>query len=43
MIDQATGKISGTPANAGTTNFTVRVTDSLGGMDTQDLSITILP
>jgi hypothetical protein len=43
MIDQATGKISGAPANAGTTNFTVRVTDSLGGMDTQDLSITVLP
>ena len=35
------GVISGTPTNAGTTNFTVRVTDTLNQSDTQSLSIAI--
>jgi Putative Ig domain len=36
-----TGTISGTPTIAGTSNFTVKVTDSLSQFDTQALSITI--
>jgi glucose/arabinose dehydrogenase len=43
MIDPATGKISGTPATAGTANFTVQVTDAIGGTDTQNLSLMIKP
>ncbi len=35
--------ISGTPTSQGTFNFTVKVTDSLGQSDTQDLSITVSP
>jgi large repetitive protein len=35
------GVISGTPTNAGTSNFTVRVTDTLNQTDTQDLSIAV--
>ena len=35
------GVISGTPTNAGTANFTVRVTDTLNQSDTQDLSIAV--
>ena len=35
------GVISGTPTNAGTTNFTVRVTDTLNQSDTQALSIAV--
>lgn len=35
------GVISGTPTNAGNSNFTVRVRDTLNQSDTQDLSITI--
>jgi hypothetical protein len=35
------GVISGTPTNAGTTTFTVRVTDTLNQSDTQSLSIGI--
>ena len=35
------GVISGNPTTAGTSNFTVRVTDTLGQTDTQDLSIVI--
>ena len=37
------GTISGTPSSGGTSNFTVRVTDSLGQTDTQNLSITVTP
>jgi len=37
------GTISGTPSNGGPSNFTVRVTDSLGQTDTQNLSITVTP
>ena len=41
-LDAATGVISGTPTlPAGTSNFTVRVQDTAGQSDTQDLSITI--
>jgi hypothetical protein len=40
-IDPSTGVISGTPTNAETANFTVRVADTLLQSDTQDLSITI--
>lgn len=36
-----TGTISGTPTNAGTSNFTVRVIDSLAQSDTQSLAIAI--
>src|SRR6185312_13046422 len=39
----AGGTISGTPTAAGTTNFTVRVTDSASGAATAALSITINP
>ena len=35
------GVISGTPTNAGTANFTVRVTDTLNQSDTQALSIAV--
>jgi hypothetical protein len=35
------GTISGTPTNAGTSNFTVRVTDALSQSDTQPLSIVV--
>ena len=35
------GVISGTPTNADTANFTVRVTDTLNQSDTQDLSISV--
>ena len=37
------GTISGTPSDGGPSNFTVRVTDSLGQTDTQNLSITVTP
>jgi hypothetical protein len=41
-LDETTGVISGTPIlPAGTSNFTVRVADSAGQSDTQDLSIVI--
>jgi hypothetical protein len=36
-----TGVISGTPTNAGNSNFTVRVRDTLNQSDTQPLSITV--
>src|SRR6185312_2530436 len=39
----AAGTISGTPTAAGTTNFTVRVTDSASGAATAALSITVNP
>ena len=35
------GVISGTPTNTGTSNFTVRATDTLNQSDTQDLSIAV--
>ena len=35
------GVISGTPTNTGTSNFTVRATDTLSQSDTQALSITV--
>jgi hypothetical protein len=35
------GVISGTPTNTGTSNFTVRVADTLNQSDTQSLSITV--
>jgi hypothetical protein len=35
------GVISGTPTTQGTSNFTVRVTDTLNQLDTQDLSIVV--
>jgi len=37
------GTISGTPTSGGTSNFTVRITDSVGQTDTQDLSISVTP
>ena len=40
-LDQTNGAISGTPAAAGTSPFTVQVADSGGLSDTQALSITI--
>ena len=40
-IDPINGVISGTPTNAETANFTVRVADTLSQSGTQDLSITI--
>jgi hypothetical protein len=38
-----TGVFSGTPSATGTANFSVRVTDALGGTGTKALSITIVP
>ena len=35
------GLISGTPSGAGTSSFTVSLTDSMGGITTQGLSITV--
>ena len=40
-LNSTTGAISGTPTTAGTSSFTVRVTDARGQSDTQALSITI--
>jgi hypothetical protein len=40
-LDGVAGKISGTPAGAGVTNFTIRVTDSLGATTQQPFSLTI--
>jgi hypothetical protein len=42
-LNAATGAISGTPTAAGTSSFTVRVTDTTGQADTQALSIFINP
>jgi large repetitive protein len=42
-LNPATGVISGTPTAAGTSSFTVRVTDTTGQADTQALSILINP
>jgi Tfp pilus assembly protein PilV len=42
-IGASTGTISGTPTTVGTTVVTVEVTDALGGVATQDFSITINP
>ena len=39
----AGGTISGTPGTAGTSNFTVKVTDSASGITTKALSLTINP
>ena len=40
-LNQSTGAISGTPTVAGTSSFTIGVTDARGQSDTQALSITI--
>ena len=40
-INPINGVISGTPTNAETANFTVRVADTLSQSDTQDLSIIV--
>ena len=40
-LNSTTGAISGTPTAAGTSSFTVRVTDARGESDTERLSITI--
>ncbi len=40
-LDPLTGVISGTTAQIGTFNITVQVTDPMGGIDQQDLSLTI--
>jgi len=42
-LDSSTGGISGTPSEAGTSNFTVTVTDSKSATATASLSITISP
>ena len=39
----ASGVITGTPTTAGTTTITVKVTDSVGGIATKQLSLTISP
>jgi hypothetical protein len=39
----AAGRIFGAPTDAGTSNFTVQVTDALGGTDTQTLSLMVRP
>jgi subtilisin family serine protease len=43
MLDSSTGVIQGTPLAEETANFTVQVQDSAGGLDTQDLIITVVP
>jgi len=40
-LNSSTGAISGTPATAGTSNFTVQVTDANGAVAVQALSITV--
>jgi hypothetical protein len=40
-LEETTGVVSGIPIDVGTSSFTVRVADSAGQEDTQDLSITI--
>jgi hypothetical protein len=40
-LNPTTGEISGTPTASGTLSFTVRVQDTAGQSETQDLSITI--
>lgn len=40
-LNSSTGVISGTPSSAGTSSFTVTLTDSTGATDTQALSITV--
>ncbi|MGH3132923.1 MAG: putative Ig domain-containing protein, partial [Gaiellaceae bacterium] len=42
-LDASTGAVTGTPTAAGTSPFTVRVTDSATQSDTQPLSITVDP
>ncbi|MGH9105553.1 MAG: beta strand repeat-containing protein [Acidimicrobiales bacterium] len=42
-LSAPTGEMSGTPTTSGTANFTVRVTDSLGGTASQAVTATILP
>ena len=43
MLDPASGNIHGTPLVEETVNFTVLVQDTAGGMDTQDLSLSVVP
>jgi endo-1,4-beta-xylanase len=40
-LNAATGKISGPPTSAGSSVITVQVTDALGGVDQQQLTLTI--
>jgi uncharacterized repeat protein (TIGR02543 family) len=40
-LNKNTGEISGTPSKKGVYTFTIRVTDSLKGIDTRSLTITI--
>lgn len=42
-LNASSGAITGTPTTTGTSNFTARVADSLGGMATRALTITVLP
>ncbi len=40
-LDSATGEVSGTPTTPGTFNLTIKVTDSLNNMDSQDYTVRI--
>lgn len=42
-LNSATGQISGLPTTFGTFNFTIKVTDSIGGTATKSLALTINP
>ena len=42
-LDPSSGTISGTPTRGGSFTFTVKITDSVGQSDTQDLSINVTP
>ncbi len=41
LFNTATGVITGIPAQAGTFPLTVQVTDALGGVDAENLTLTI--
>ena len=42
-LNPTTGTISGTPTGAGSSNFTIQVTDALSQFDKKDFSVTIAP
>jgi hypothetical protein len=43
VMNESTGAVNGTPLSAGTSDFTLEVTDSLGATATQDETIPLPP